>query len=222
MSKPTSPGRRRVARIFSWTLAVGCACVASGCLSPRVIALAKGTKRERYEATITAVTRAAQRDSGALLVCVETLTSLDTRDQVHLEVPLQKLAALRDRTSLRFASDAGFDSSAASDTAALRYVFFASQLRPGCPDAEPSIPVQASAASDGASGAVLYAMPAQKGVSLRYHSPEALWSSVRDVDLAPVLLGDVEKPGRGNPAYWLVLPFAALFDVLLALPFFLS
>jgi hypothetical protein len=192
--------------------------VASGCLTPRVVALAKGTKTERYEATIAAVTRAAELDSGALLVCVETLTSLETRDQVHVEVPLQKLASFQDRASLQFGRDAGFDSAAAAETAALRYVFFASQLRPGCPEAAKQVPVHAAAAVDGSSDPGLYTAPSGKGVSLRYRSSAALWSSVRDVDLAPVLAGEVQRDGTGTPSYWLVLPFAVLFDALLALP----
>lgn len=192
--------------------------MASGCLTPRVVALAKGTKTERYQATIAAVTRAAELDSGALLVCVETLTSLETRDQVHLEVPLQKLASFQDRASLQFGRDAGFDSAAAADTAALRYVFFASALRPGCPEGEKQIPVRAADADGGSSDPGVYTTASEKGVSLRYHSSEALWSSVRDVDLAPVLAGELERQGQGNPSYWLVLPFSVLFDALLFLP----
>ena len=222
MSNPTSGGRRLLAQITSWALTLACACLASGCLVPRVVALARGTKTERYEATIASVTRAAQRDSGALLVCLETLTSFDTRDEVHVEVPLQMLGALQERTSLQFQRDAGFDSAAAADTAALRYVFFANQLKPGCPDAERQLPVHAAAAADGSREAGIYTTPAEKGVALRYHSDDALWSSVRDVDLAPVLAGDIERQGQGNPTYWLVLPFAVLFDALISLPLLLS
>ncbi len=221
MSNPRSSGRRPLAPFTSWALILLCACVASGCLTPRVVALAKGTQKERYAATIASVTRAARSGSGALLVCVETLTSLDAREQVHVLVPLQKLASLQDRRSLEFARDAGFDSAAATDTSALRYVFFARQLMPGCPEVEPSLPIHASAA-DGARDPGIYTTPGEKGLSLRYHSSDALWSTLRDVDLAPVLEGEVDRPGTGNPGYWLVLPFALLADALIALPLFIS
>jgi hypothetical protein len=176
------------------------------------MALATGAKKERYQATIASVTRAAQRDSGALLVCVETLTTLDEREQLHVEVPLNKLAALQERGSLDFGRDAGFDSAAATDTEALRYVFFANQLTAGCPDAANQVPVHSGATFAAAASPGMYVLPAEKGITVRYHSPDPLWSSVRDVDLAPVIAGEKTVQGQGNGAYWLVVPFAALFD----------
>jgi hypothetical protein len=184
-------------------------------MTPRVFALAKGEKKEPYRARIESVTRATQPDSGTLVVCVETLSTLDSREQVHVAVPLDKLVALRERTSLEFGRDGGFDSAAVKETAALRYVFFSEQLEPGCPEAEKELPIH-PASTDGTSEAGLYTMPTDQGMMIRYRSPEPLWMSVRDVDLAPVLSGQAVMPGNPRPIYYAVLPFAMLFDGLFA------
>ena len=227
MGHPRSHPRRLTAQVSAGALALLCAAAASGCLTPPVLALARPTvKRQSYQTTIESVDRAARLDSGGLIVCMEILTWLNAREKVHLTVPLEKLAALRERKSLDFGRDEGFESSSSSNPPTLRYVFFEKQLRPGCPDGSHPVPIQSLESSNGGSpvGAspdesiqeALYTGPSDRGVAIRYRSPELLWSSLHDVDLAPVLGGEKVEEVPGRPAYYFVLPFAILFDALLA------
>jgi hypothetical protein len=209
--------------VTAWALTLLCLATVAGCFTPPVLELARtSTKRESYKTTIESVARAARLPSGGLLVCMEVETFRAVREQVHLEVPLEKLATLGERASLDFGRDQGFETSERSS--ALRYVFFEQQLEPGCPEGARPVPVQSGASLEGAVEEALYAVPneRERGIAIRYRSPEPLWASFRDIELAPVLGGEKVEVVPGKPAYWAVLPFAVLFDGLFVFLYFFT
>ena len=70
----------------------------------------------------------------------------------------------------------------------------------------------------GARGPGLYTARSDEGLALRYVSAKPLWSSLRELEIAPVLESDeVEVEVPGQPLYYLALPFAVALDGVFAL-----
>ena len=99
------------------------------------------------------------------------------------------------------------------DDPALRYVVPQEDFEEGCPDPDRPLPIYTGA--KGSRGPGVYTMRGQNGLTLRYLSAKPLWSSLREIEIAPVLETteiEIEKPGK--PLYYLALPFAFVLDTL--------
>lgn len=200
--------RVRTARL---ALAALCACVATACATPAVLDRARdSTTTESRETRIGSVKRAGTLASGALLLCLEVRSF--QRREVSVEVPLHAMGKPRERTGFEFGRERGFDGPSPDDPTTLRYVFFEDDFQPGCPE-DVKRPLPIYTAARGSRGPGLYTSRAAQGLALHYVSEKPLWSSLRNLEIAPVLASDeveVEVPGR--PIWYVALPFAFAFD----------
>ena len=149
--------------------------------------------------------------AGALLLCVETQGF--RRREVSVEIPLQAMGKPRERTGFDFGREPGFDGPTPDDPGTLRYVFSEDDFESGCPADQVKKPLPLYTGAKGARGPGMYTSRAQKGIALHYVSEKPLWSSLRSLEIAPVLTSEeVEVEIPGKPVYYLALPFAFAFD----------
>jgi hypothetical protein len=198
-------------------LAALCACASFACATPAVLERAGGsTTTDSRATTLRAVKRAATLESGALLLCVE-LRSFQRR-QVSVEVPLQAIGKPRERTGFDFGREPGFDGPSPDDPSALRYVFNEDDFEPGCPEDEIDKPLPIYTSKRGSRGPGVYTSRVGRSLALHYVSAKPIWSSLRDLEIAPVLGNEeVEVEVPGKPIYYLALPFAFVLDTVFAL-----
>ncbi len=208
-SHPAQPSTRvRSVRLAATLLCLGCA---TACATPSVLSRARDTTTtDSRETRIGSVKRAGSLASGALLLCLEVRSF--QRRVMNVEIPLHAMGKPRERTGLDFGREPGFDGPSPDDPATLRYVFLGDDLQPGCPE-EVGKPVPIYTGDRGSRGAGLYTSRAPQGVALHYVSAKPVWSSLRNLEIAPVLgTEEVEVEVPGKPVWYLALPFAFAFD----------
>jgi hypothetical protein len=107
-----------------------CVALTTGCLAPAVLdRTGTRTHRETYRTTIESVAQAERLGSGALRMCLEIRGLQDEQKRVQLEIPLQWLDTHRERASLDFGRDEGFETRLSDGTPSLHYVFFEEDRR---------------------------------------------------------------------------------------------
>lgn len=217
MPRVGSPRLARVRSLLRLAVATLCACVGSACATPAVLERAQDTSTtEMRETTIRTVKRAGMLESGALLLCLEVRAF--QRREVSVEVPLQAMGKPRERTGFDFGRERGFDGPSPDDPKTLRYVFLEEDFEDGCPDDEIDRPLPIYTGKKGARGPGVYTSKGRQGLALHYLSAKPLWTSLRDLEIAPVLGSEeVEVEVPGKPIYYLALPFAFAFDVVFTL-----
>jgi hypothetical protein len=213
-------GSRWASRGKTWTrLGTAALCLFSlGCATPAIVARARDSTTTETRATEVSALKSAERlESGALRLCLQLRDW--RRKQMSVEIPLASLAREepRQRTGFEFGRQPGFDGPAPDDPSTLRYVFLEEQLAPGCPPTSKSLPIYSTQRSASDRGPGMYTTRTANGLKLVYRSEKPIWSTLRSIELAPVL-SDAEREVQipGKPVYWLALPFALTFDALIA------
>jgi hypothetical protein len=207
--------RVQLVKLIRLGLALVCTSTAVACATPAVLQRARGTTNtDSRETVVRSVKRAGLLESGALLLCLEIRSF--RREQVHVEVPLDAIGKPRERTGFDFGREKGFDGPSPDDPGSLRYVFPQEDFDEGCPDPDRPLPIYTGA--KGSRGPGIYTARGQNGIGVRYLSEKPLWSSLREIEIAPVLeTTEIEVEVPGKPLYYLALPFALAFDAVAAL-----